>query len=447
VGTRVKLRYQNSEREELREFSNRPDDQNTSNQELVDLSLRRTIGKNSFDFDSHWEETLRDETGLDDKRILHLLRHRYRPDVSLSVDNVLSQTNTEITSSSSTTRNERSQLISTAFWRPRTQRPLTVTGTALFVESEQFINNSANDNSANSYVLSGGFNYQWTPSLSLRGTTSINQTETNTLEQNSTLVRVGATYNGDVVKLGSMDYRWSVLADVGNRTGVDDANGNSVQEYSFGINHGVSRITALNGGSLQFNLSQDATVLNTSNDFEEHILTHSASLGWTHRGPNTSTIMQISASDRRRVDGEKSIFQIINLQASRTRQLNRVSSWSGNLTVQATRTSTDIQDNDWQTIANIDLNYQHQRVFDIPRLRFISEYRFLSEQFNEFNNGINNDILEERDTHFWKNRLEYYIGRLELSLHANLTEREGVRDTLIMFMLRRNFGGMGPVAN
>ncbi|MFO1352089.1 MAG: hypothetical protein U1F68_15985 [Gammaproteobacteria bacterium] len=138
-----------------------------------------------------------------------------------------------------------------------------------------------------------------------------------------------------------------------------------------------------------------------------------------------------------RQGNEDSESQFVNLQISRNQQLGRSSSWSGNLTVQAVRHVDPVDDDSgaddnngkWQPFASVDLEYQHQRLFGVPRLRFRSTLKLYSDDYLPLLQE--SDAVDEQRGQVWDNRLEYNIGRLDFLLLGRLSDIDDSMRSLI----------------
>jgi len=408
------------------------------------VRLSRALGLHSFVLRSELEKT--DKTSPDEEltRTLHLLTHRFRPDASLSVDNFVSINDSVYDRDSGESRFTVQQLNSVVFWRPKSEKPLLVTGTALVQGVDAGGSGAASE--TQSIILNGGATYRWSPSLMLRANAGITSTQTEGAEDIfTTSQRVGADYGPPGIPLGEFEYNWNTSGELGNRTGVEDENGNSgsVQEISASLGHSLTRSISLGEeSSLNFAVGQHGSASEDTADSSQQTLTHTASAGWNQHRGSTSTLVRVSANDTRRFGDDKSVFQLVNLQASRNQQLSRLSSLSGNLTVQASRSQMedDSESGNWTTLASIDVLYRHHRFLGVPRLEFSSELNFRSENLIPLFEKAQGE--NEREDRAWRNRLDYRIGRMEMSLRAHLNETDGQMNTVIYFQVRRNFGGM-----
>ena len=218
-----------------------------------------------------------------------------------------------------------------------------------------------------------------------------------------------------------------------------DAGGNSLamslgQTLSLGYSHGNgSDNAATQGTALERGLSRS--------------LLHSASLTWNRSGTEGSAFARLSLSDARQLDGERSRFQLINFQISGNLEIDRYSSWSGDLSVQRifqrSLTSTPLPDDpfgfDRQIAHNAsgEVSYRHNRAFSVPRLRFVSRLRVSGDR-QSLRSALAS--ISDRETLSWENRLDYQVGRLESGVLMRFGESDGVWRRTLTLRVQRNFG-------
>jgi hypothetical protein len=155
-----------------------------------------------------------------------------------------------------------------------------------------------------------------------------------------------------------------------------------------------------------------------------------------------------SISDYRSRNEDDASFQLVNLQWSQRTQLSRLSSWSGSLTWQATRseqTQTDLlsgerftQDDGWQHYASGSVSAEQQRVFGVPRLRFTLLAGISSQQFARRSAGDIDAPLRFVSRSI-EARLDYTIGKLEARLSARAARVDERNLASIVARLQRRF--------
>ena len=164
-------------------------------------------------------------------------------------------------------------------------------------------------------------------------------------------------------------------------------------------------------------------------------------------------MVRASLSDTRtyaggtRADEVAGEFQLANLQASLDQRLTTTSTFSGNLTIQATRDAADnpvasmnTRNGEWVPTASIDLTYYNTRMFDVPRLTFRSTLRLISDSYLPLFDEP--DRINGREDMRWDNRLEYTIGRMQIRATGRLSELRGEKQTFLLLQVRRMFGDL-----
>lgn len=400
-------------------------------QDMLRLEMTRRLANQTFQINGDY--TRNDRPRTQEGTLLNSLvaRHSYMPGPTLSVESLasLTRTNYRLTQGESDLRYQ--QLSSFAFWRP-TDKPLTVTGSVRL-----FGMNSDNSGAPPSLVrgasASLGGVYELTRRTRLNGSVNVNMADNNGAQTVTSNQSAGLTYQPDAISLGAFRYNWFASGALSNRIDPID----SGQHLTLQLGHSLNRSVGLGGGTLGLNLNQTV-----SSDVDSSIpsilrLSHSGSLTWSRaEGPKT-TFLRLSASDSRAVSGSQDFFQLLNLQASRNESLSRNASWAGNLTLQAVRQSAGAMPVTTFATSSADLSYRHQRAFGVPRLRFASELRIYGDAPVPV---LLSPQLQE--TRSWENRLDYSIGRVQLRLSARIAEINGKPNSLLMFTLNRQFGGL-----
>jgi hypothetical protein len=215
--------------------------------------------------------------------------------------------------------------------------------------------------------------------------------------------------------------------------------------------HSLSRDwTVSEQQQVSLTLSQSAAELRESLSPEPaRALAHSLGLFWQSTGDGSSQrYANLSISDARtRAVGEGS-FQLVNLQLNQRAQYSRDTSWSINLTLQATRNeSTEIdaftglrrpQGTGWQHFYSGGGSLEQQRLFGVPRLRHTLQLNLNSQQIERRALG-DIDAPRERITSSLESRVDYMIGRLELRLLARLARVDDSSVATVVARLLRRF--------
>jgi hypothetical protein len=405
-------------------------------EDALSLAFSTSLDSHTFNLSTNYDKVDREIPEEQNTRLTQILRHQYRPDSSLSVDNLQSYNDSDFSRPNSNTSFRLLQFNSNAFWRPDTKKPLLVTGTALLQTQEDEAGDGGQQ--TKSAVISGQGNYQWSSYLNLRAQASISALESEQDDKLFTLQRAGADYSPAEKALLGMQYAYTLSADISNRTGEEEG---TSQQMSLNIGHVFSRSFPVFQGLFNFSASQRGTTLLETKERADidRTFTHTITSGWTSATANTSTFIRLSASDTRRFGDDEFGLQLINFQASQNHQLTRESFWTGNITFQLNRPLDDSEDDLLDLNTSIDISYTNQRFFGVPRLRFVSELRYLSNSLLNVVRSESMDDIEDDDS-FWQNRLEYYLGRTQLRLLGDLGVSNGDLSTLVFFQIRRNFG-------
>ena len=402
----------------------------------------------------------RSDTGDSGRQGALTLHHNFNPTGSLQVDSLASLNQAHLEGGDGDTRFEVStdirQLSSFASWRPRAgewlfdeQSPVSLSGSVRLVESN--LSGSGEDRSQQALNVSVGVNQDLTRALRLSGSASATLVSTeNEPRQHFGTVGAAVSYAPEVAPLGEWRYAPSVGANVNLN---QSSQGGRQQTLGTQAAHSVSRSYGLGeSDSLSLSLSQSLSVVRERDAAgAASQLTHSASLAWQGQyGPASQSYAALSFSDSRTRTLDRGSFQLANLQLSRRTQLSRDASWSGNLTVQASRsrssaTATSLppglspsEENDTQLFYGGSLNFEHRRLWGVPRLRFTATLSLNSQQLESRSLG-DIDAPRERVTHALEGRLDYSIGRLDTRLTSRWVEADGRRIASLFVRVQRHF--------
>ncbi|MFN0316307.1 MAG: hypothetical protein ACKVQA_14880 [Burkholderiales bacterium] len=432
AGARYGLSYRHTDRAEI---ALDPGMAGTNTAEdFVNVTINRAFQFHQIDFRSDYDHLEQDNPWRSDLRTTGVLRHRYSPGAALSIESQLFGVETDFERDLGETQTSQYQLNSNLFWRPRTEKPLFISGSLL---GSQFDQADVNGSTDRQFVqLSGNASYQRSPALSLRASASLANERTSTRDGWLSSVRGGASYAPADIPLGKWRYRYSLGADVGNRSG--DTEG-SVQDIAASLSHGVSRPHSVWKGSGGTHLTQQLGTTYNSEGNSESTLQHTAIWDWNRYAREKTLSMRAMASDSRRIDGIDITFQMVNFQVTGTHQISRQSSWTGNVTAQSAASSNQGARTPWLSAGSANITYHHFRALNIPRLRFSSELRAMSEGLAQ---AVAQDgfSTEQRELWSWANRFDYTIGLTQLSLRGQVQETEGNQGWLLNFLLRRYFG-------
>jgi len=445
-------------------------------QDALQLTLTHSLDTHRFNFSATHNVTTREKTGEQTGQDNITLQHSFVPNVEFTVENMAnaSRFGAELENGSSNTR--LFQLNSNAFWRPE-EEAYTINGgiRAFVIEAESraltLQSGELGPRAFESRVFNanGGLNYEFNPETRLYGSINANFVENEAGNTITTSQAVGATYQPGSIQVGAFQYGWGTSANVNNQTGGE--NGGAQLQLQF--SHSLSRSVSLeSGATLGLNLSQGISTVDTLSVGEgkptppsTQSIVHNASLSWSAAHEGGAALVQVSASDSRTLDGRPEFFQLINVQASSSLTADDFSSWSGSLTMQATRQNElagsangglkNSSGNGFSFTSGGSLSYQNQRAFNVRRLRFVSDLQLNSQALLPL---LDNGLGQEMSA--WNNRLMYAIGRTQLQLGLQVSnsstpriridpvtkletvERIARRNQSLMFTVSRNFGDL-----
>jgi hypothetical protein len=418
----------------------------------IEANISKSAGKHNLQAEGSRAYNQRDQTNETSLIDRISLRDTWRPNNLSSVESLAYVTRTDYdpgdSGLSSATNSDTAQLTSFATWRPAERHPLYVTGSlrAFGVRNEA----SGVQTEAQSLNASIGANYQYSPVLRFLASASATGSETDTSSVVTTTQSAGVSYTPAFLPLGKFQFSWNASGNVANQTVSSEG---SRQALSGGVGYNLMRGFATGAQSqANLNIGQALGGVHDTEGGEQLTLTSSVSLSWSRSASaGTAEYASLTASDSRSVGDTNNAFQLINLQATRQSLLSRVSSWSGNITVQAARqhTETDLdftdpglapQQTDTQTLSySINLSYQHMRAFGVRNLRFTALATANSQVLNSRQEG-DIDAPPEAIDNSLELRFDYFIGRLQMRLSARTAEIAQQRQNQVLFRITRFFG-------
>lgn len=398
-------------------------------------------------------------TGADRSSLATLTaRHAFQPNEALQVDTMASWNELRLRSGDAVarfdSRSDIRQISSFATWRPREgdrfyspESPMYLTGSARFVDSgaeagqgEQRVG-AANASLGVSRELSR----EWRVAAGVSVTTI----------QPDGSPRVMTSAGNALVSYTPFGLSWfgwryapSLAASMAQ---LDSSELGTRRTIGGQFSHGLSRSFTLGqADSLSLNLTQSFGAVRDSLALQAaRAVAHSAGLYW--QGGNnggSQGYAALSVSDSRALGADTGRFQLVNLQLSRRTQLSRHASWSGNLTWQASRSDTTQLDPftgvlresspGWQHFYSGSLSYEHQRLFDVPRLRYSLLLSVNSQQLESRLEG-DIDAPRERISESLEHRVDYAIGRLETRLSARYARFETRNVTSVFARVQRRY--------
>ena len=451
-------------------------------QENLQLQMSHRLEKHDITFNADRTSNSRSLTGESITQTNLLAQDSYKADDSFSVQSQANISNGTYRLLQGDTTTRVLQLSSSAFWQPQDQ-PYTVNGGvrvfALDANGTGQGNSDAGFQARNqNFNANAGISYELNQFTRLFANGNVNVTESNGQKSTSTNQSAGVSYTPESIELGSFRYNWGTSANVTNQTGGEE----SQRQLALQFTHSLNRSINLDGGStiaMDFNQGLAVSIgtgtnsstgidsADVANGSTTKRVSHGASISWSSSHESSSSLLRLSLSDSRALDGDRDFFQLINFQASSNLPTSSYSSWSGNLTIQATRQSkarnlgtsnfagsqTLDDDEGFITTSGGAISYQNQRMFGIRRLRFASDLRLNGE----FVLPLFGDS-QDQETAAWENQFSYFIGRTQLRMNLLIASTKSPKITVdpvtkeknveavkkvnksIGFTVQRNFG-------
>lgn len=388
-------------------------------------------------------------------------RHGYHAGRGLDIDSLASWNRNRMRSAligGDELDTELRQLSTLATWRPRNgDLPFAVPTSTQIVGSARWVEQQVggNDNAitANSFSATLGASAELGTDWRIAGSGSYNQFDIGGDSATLRSVSLGASlgYSPRALAFGG-GWRWAPTANVGGAiTRGNSDNDRNVATLQAG--HSLMRDWLFdNQDALSLTVTQNAGVQAESSvegRSTSRALAHGIGLTWQQASDGRRQhFASLSASDSRGYGDESTHFQLVNLQWSQRTQLTRLSSWSGNLTLQFTRSRSDAdplsnpgapaQDGSWQRFATATLSYEQQRFWGVPRLRFTALGGLSTQQIDRRRDGDINAPLD-RVSRSLEARLDYAIGRLEARLSARAARVDERSVASVIARVQRRF--------
>jgi hypothetical protein len=429
---------------------------------VIDGNALLQRGAHRFEFDANRADHHRGD-GSDSALLTTLTaRHGWHPNTRLDLDSMASWNRSRLKAfgldDAEDLHSEVRQLSSLLTWRPRNgDLPFAVPGSTMIVGSARWVEQtSGGDFSARALSATLGASAELTPDWRAALSASANQFDAGSDASLRSLGLAGSlTWAPRPIPWGPQSpaggWRWSPSAVLS--AAVTRGSGPSSDRDSVGLqlSHSLSR-DWLRPGQDMFSLTLSQTAAALAQDdagerTDSTALAHSIAAVWQDASDAArQQFASISVSDSRSFGDESASFQLVNLQWSRRTQLSRLSSWSGNVTLQYTRSDASFDpasggtsvDTGWQRFANGTLSYEQQRFWGIPRLRF-TVLAGLSTQQLERRSAGDIDAPLERVSRSLEARWDYQIGRLDarLSMRAARVDERSVAS--IVARVQRRF--------
>ncbi len=411
----------------------------------VHLAASNQFGRHAFSTDVEWDEVDEKVTGDRAENISLTELHTYRDSDAVSLENLVSTSQTENEFGQSFTDIDTAQLSSFLAWRPVEAGRLRLTGSLRLSETRigeqlaatQTMPPALRQTDTATANVNQGLIYEYSDNLVLSESVNANY-----VENGGEIFFVGseslrASYTADRIALGRADYGWSFSSALTNQHG--DVETRQVLGNRF--RHSVARAHTVNNAyQFRVNLAQALIYDFESALPDERAIDHTLNVSWSDLSSSDQSTVSMSVTDSRSIGPDEDRFRLYNLQYFGTFRIDRYSRLAGNLTLQHSERS-DGELRSRRTVSNGQLDFTRDRLFGIPNLSLRSQLR-LNKQQSETERFIQNLSTDPGTETAVLNALRYRIGKLETRLNLDVVEQDGETDRLLRFFLKRSFGDL-----
>lgn len=347
------------------------------------------------------------------------ISHVYSPSGEMGVNTIGSYVETDTGGGSNVSKD--GQAASSFFWRPE-HRSVSVYGGARLSELRS---ESVTTTVTRSLNTSLGVGYRVTRAMNVNALATLGTSDSGNSQSLTATQGAGLSYTGSHYRLGEFIYNWQWGANMSNSSTRTDTAGVTTetdqQSVGASIGHNLSRSWEIGRlSSLSGSLSQSASASkNSQSDIATRTFSNGASLSWNHRGRRGSTYANTRVNDSRSYGEADAVFQSFGVNLVQDMAINRLSSMSGNLNYDASRSETEnslggVTTSSSQNLLG-SLSYHHDRPFGVYNLRFSS----VLTGSKQINSEIPSTSLR------WESLFRYSLGLLTTSLNFRLAESAG----------------------
>lgn len=410
-----------------------------------DLRIRASRA-NAISISGTSEKLHQPETGTSRLLDTFMLNHSYQPNTIFSMSNVanLLKLNYDVAQSSIDANSL--QLSSFVALRPE-KSPLTMTSSVRIVKTDSNVNGILMP-TLKSTNFNLGANFLFSRMIRMYGSVNVSDSlGVQTVTYNTALTGSKPYTLRTKEMIGGFKYSGSIGGSVSTvNTTSTDANGQTSTHDAINLglylSHALDKQTHMGSGLLSENLHQtvSGTVTNSSPDTTAapaHIsnLNTGGSLSWSKSEGRETSQYYLSATDSRTLAGPMQVFQMVNLQATRSEALNRNESLGGNLTVQATRAQALGSQNPVTIYPSAALNYQNRRLFNVLNLTYDSNLNIAIGNIAQSSSTWSQD----QGMRSWNNIFEYKIGVLKMRLRMIFAMTGNTPRSMIQYSIGRPF--------
>jgi len=328
------------------------------------------------------------------------------------------------------------QFSSIASLRPE-KTPLTVTSSVRFIRADSS-SNGIPAPTLNNSNFNLGANYLFSKLIRMYGSVNVSDSlDTQEVTTNAALTAAKPYSFKAATNLDDYRYSGSIGGSIAtsNRTTTDSANQTTTQNslnLGLYLSHALDKDSEFSSGNLSKHLFQSITTSVSGSGSSNPIkLNSGGALTWNRAINRATTLLRLSANDSRNLRGIHSVFQMINLQASRSEAMSSHESLRGSLTVQATHQEFGSSSSPDTITPSAEMNYQESRAFKVRNLKFESILRIADTNISP--GSIN------QETRAWDNNFTYRLGRLDMRLNTHIAKYGNQVATSIMFSVNRTF--------
>ena len=393
------------------------------------------------------------------------LHHTWRPDKPYSFDNIASINDSLQRVQEKETQSRFLQLSSNVGWTPATERPMHVNaGARVFA-----IDGNLNDDQGmiSILALSAGLGYQWTPHVNASASMAVIHNSGDAGDLTSASQSASVNYSPELITLGKFSYNWSTGANLSNQW---SSNTDSVRILGVNIGHGLTRSWPLTDSStLSAGISQSADAgvssLAASNDENATAdadgggsrvsrgFTNGANLTLTFSPADQASMnFSLNASDSRSWGSTSSHFQMLNALISGQLRMSRYTMLTANLSLQSTRQLsplTQAEEADEQagedrysetSSAYGTLSLFNSRLLGVKNLSYALNFSANTLGLDKTREEGNADAPRETIDKSLEQRVDYHIGRMNVSLSHRIVETSGATSSSLFLRIARAIG-------
>ena len=448
TNTQIGMRQQYSSRDGTRSFSGKVEHNKRKSftqeefiNDSLDFNARYQLKDHNYYGDIGYDKT---SSSQDENATNYALagRHSYGGRADLTLENLISSTQTHSDFSSSESDTKNNQFTSFASWRPVDRKDLSITGNFRLADLEQSATQKDTSLPGASFRqdqstlnINQGLIYNYSPRITITESVNANLSDNGQSDQFFGSESAGISYSSDSLETSYGDYSWSTGSSASLFHGNNTASQTSLNNN---IGHSISKDVPLTSRlNILSRFNQSASHQTRSDARESTSLSHSMTLSWSESRNDNHTSVQFQASDARTVSRNDNVFQLLNLQVNNDYRLSRNSHLLANMTLQNSRIISSGESNSSQFI-NGQLAYFDSRLLNKPNLRFTSRFKFSHQKSNSRIGPLTSD--DSASDNSWENEMIYRIGLLETRLSLDYFKNQESYDRLLKIQFTRHFG-------